>query len=214
ETPGAIPDTVNGAKKIREIYFKANADYSGRFTVPVLWDKKLNTIVNNESSEIIRMFNTAFDEWSTVPGVSFYPDDLAAEIDAMNDSVYDTINNGVYKTGFATAQEPYEKHHAALFASLDRIEELLGKNTYLVGGRLTEADIRLFTTIVRFDPVYHSHFKCSQGTITHNYPNILRWLRMVYQIPKVAETVNMEHIKKHYYMSHVQINPTQVVPVW
>lgn len=214
ECPGAIPDDVNGAKLIREVYFKAEEGYQGRFTVPVLWDKKNGTIVNNESSEIIRMLNSSFDEFSSAPGTTYYPDDLREEIDAVNEWVYNDINNGVYKAGFATSQDAYERAATQLFKSLDRVEDILSRNAFLVGNRFTEADIRLFTTIVRFDPVYHGHFKCNLKSMTHNYPSILRWARRVYQMPKVAETVNMEHIKKHYYMSHVQINPTQVVPLY
>ncbi|KAJ3083839.1 hypothetical protein HK102_000856 [Quaeritorhiza haematococci] len=160
------------------------------------------------------MLNTAFDEWSSAPGLTFYPEDLRPQIDEINEWIYDTINNGVYKAGFATSQEAYSKACTALFKSLARVEKILSENEFLVGGRFTEADIRLFTTIVRFDPVYHTHFKCSSGTIAHDYPNILRWLRQIYQMPKIAETVDMEHIKKHYYMSHTQINPFQIVPLW
>ncbi|KAF9340265.1 S-glutathionyl-(chloro)hydroquinone reductase [Linnemannia elongata] len=191
-------DSLYGAKFIREIYFKAQPDYAGRFTVPVLWDKKTQTIVNNESSEIIRMLNTAFD--------------TLTEIDAINEWIYDTVNNGVYKSGFATTQTAYENNVYPLFKSLDRIEDILSKADYLVGNTLTEADLRLWTTIVRFDPVYHGHFKCNIKGIEKDYPNILKWTRRIYQMPKVAETVNMEHIKKHYYQSHLQINPTGVVP--
>eukprot|EP00842_Homolaphlyctis_polyrhiza_P000270 jgi/Hompol1/1243/HPOL_003111-RA len=214
KTPGSIPDTVNGFSYLNELYFAADENYGGRFTVPVLWDKKLKTIVNNESSEIIRILNTAFDAWSSAPGVTYYPEDLRPQIDEINAWIYDTINNGVYKCGFATTQEAYDVNVKALFESLHRVERILADNEFLVGGRFTEADIRLFTTIVRFDPVYHTHFKCTAGTITHDFPNILRWLRQVYQIPKVAGTVDIEHIKKHYYVSHVKINPTQIVPVW
>ncbi|KXN74670.1 glutathione S-transferase omega-like 2 [Conidiobolus coronatus NRRL 28638] len=215
ETPGSIPDTVNNAQYIREVYFKAEPEYNARFTVPVLWDKKLNTIVNNESSEIIRMFNNAFDSIlpKEVQGVDFYPQELRSEIDQINEWIYNDINNGVYKSGFATTQEAYENNVYPLFKSLDRVEDILSKNKYLVGGKLTEADIRLWTTIVRFDPVYHGHFKCNLKSITHDYPHILNWARRIYQLPNIAETVNMEHIKKHYYMSHKQINPTQVVPI-
>ncbi|KAJ3039398.1 S-glutathionyl-(chloro)hydroquinone reductase [Rhizophlyctis rosea] len=213
ECPGAIPDTVNNAQFIRELYFKANPDYEGRFTVPVLWDKKQNTIVNNESSEIIRMFNSAFDAFSSAPGVTYYPEDLRAEIDAINEWIYNDINNGVYKSGFATTQEAYEKNVKQLFVSLHRVDDILAKNEWLVGGKFTEADIRLFTTIVRFDPVYFGHFKCNLGSIAYDFPNILRWARQVYQIGGIKDTINMEHIKRHYYMSHIQINPTQVVPL-
>ncbi|KAG0316669.1 S-glutathionyl-(chloro)hydroquinone reductase [Linnemannia gamsii] len=207
-------DSLYGAKFIREIYFKAQPDYAGRFTVPVLWDKKTETIVNNESSEIIRMLNTAFDK--LVPskaGINYYPQALRPEIDAINEWIYDTVNNGVYKSGFATTQTAYENNVYPLFQSLDRIEEILSKSNYLVGNTLTEADLRLWTTIVRFDPVYHGHFKCNIKGIEKDYPHILKWTRRIYQLPKVAETVNMEHIKKHYYQSHLQINPTGVVPV-
>ncbi|KAJ2369805.1 S-glutathionyl-(chloro)hydroquinone reductase [Coemansia sp. RSA 2611] len=215
EVPGATLDDINGAKYIRELYFKAEPNYSARFTVPVLWDKKQNTIVSNESSEIIRMFNTAFDELVAPEyrGITFYPDELKEKIDDINGWIYDTVNNGVYKAGFASAQSAYEENCRALFESLERIEGILSSNEFLLGTRLTEADLRLFTTILRFDPVYHGHFKCNLKQIATGYPNILRWMREVYQLPGIKETVNMEHIKKHYYMSHVQINPTQVVPL-
>jgi len=207
-------DSLYGSKSIHDIYHKADPKYSGRFTVPVLWDKKLETIVNNESSEIIRIFNTAFNK--LVPkaaGVDFYPKKLQPEIDEVNTWVYDTINNGVYKSGFATTQEAYEANVFPLFKSLDRVEEMLSKSDYLVGNTLTEADVRLWTTIIRFDPVYVGHFKCNLKSIEKDYPNILQWARRIYQMPKIAETVNMEHIKWHYYHSHRQINPTGIVPV-
>ncbi|KAJ2263371.1 S-glutathionyl-(chloro)hydroquinone reductase [Coemansia sp. RSA 376] len=215
DVPGATLDDVNGAKYVREVYFKAEPEYSARFTVPILWDKKKQTIVNNESSEIIRMFNSAFDELLAPEyrGITFYPEELRPQIDEINEWIYDTVNNGVYKSGFATAQAAYEKNCRALFQSLERIEEILSKNEFLLGKRLTEADLRLFTTIVRFDPVYHGHFKCNLKQIATGYPNIMRWTREIYQLPGIKETVNMEHIKKHYYMSHTQINPTQVVPL-
>ncbi|KAI7883730.1 hypothetical protein K492DRAFT_47285 [Lichtheimia hyalospora FSU 10163] len=214
ECPGAIPDNVNNAQYLKELYFKVDPEYSGRFTVPVLWDKKTGTIVNNESSEIIRMFNTAFN--SLLPDekkkINYYPESLQKDIDELNDWVYDTVNNGVYKSGFATTQQAYENHVYPLFESLDRIEKILSESDYLVNNTFTEADIRLFTTIVRFDPVYHGHFKCNIKSIEKDYPHILRWTRRIYQMPGIAGTVNMDHIKKHYYMSHRQINPTQVVP--
>jgi len=215
ETPGSIPDTVNGFNYLSELYFKADPEYSGRYTVPVLWDKKLQTIVNNESSEIIRMFNAEFDDFTepSTRGVTYYPKELRKEIDELNTWIYDTVNNGVYKSGFATTQQSYERNCKALFESLDRIERILSDNEYLVGSRFTEADIRLFTTIVRFEPVYHGHFKCNIRSIGTDYPSILRWLRQVYQIPKIGDTVNLDHIKKHYYMSHKQINPTGIVPL-
>ncbi|RUS31609.1 hypothetical protein BC938DRAFT_477454 [Jimgerdemannia flammicorona] len=191
----------------------SDPEYSGRFTVPVLWDKKHSTIVNNESSEIIRMFNTVFDD--VVPqtrGLTYYPEHLRPEIDSINEWIYDTVNNGVYKCGFATTQAAYEKNVVPLFKSLDRLEEILSKNEFLVANTFTEADIRLWTTIVRFDPVYHGHFKCNVKSIEKDYPNILRWARQIYQMPHVAGTFNLTHIKRHYYMSHRQVNPTQVVP--
>ncbi|CAG8459202.1 7347_t:CDS:10 [Ambispora gerdemannii] len=217
QTPGAIPDTVNNAQYLRELYFKAEPEYGGRFTVPTLWDKKLGTIVNNESSEIIRMFNEVFDDYlpDATKGITYYPEHLRAEIDAINEWVYDTVNNGVYKAGFATTQQActYEQNAHKIFESLDRLEDILSTNEFLVGGVLTEADIRLWTTIIRFDPVYHGHFKANLKSIEKDYPNLLRWARQIYQIPKIADTVNMHHIKNHYYQSHKQINPTGVVPI-
>ncbi|KAJ2295788.1 S-glutathionyl-(chloro)hydroquinone reductase [Coemansia sp. RSA 353] len=161
------------------------------------------------------MLNTAFDEIiePEYRGINFYPEELKEQIDDINSWIYDTVNNGVYKSGFATAQSAYEQNCRALFESLERIEGILASNEFLLGSRLTEADLRLFTTIVRFDPVYHGHFKCNIKQIATDYPNILRWTREIYQLPGIKETVNMEHIKKHYYMSHTQINPTQVVPL-
>ncbi|KAJ3170974.1 S-glutathionyl-(chloro)hydroquinone reductase [Geranomyces variabilis] len=213
-TPGVIPDTVNNALYLSEIYYKANPQYEGRFTVPVLWDKQEQTIVNNESSEVIRMLNTSFDQWSSAPHITYYPDNLVKEIDSLNEWIYDEINNGVYKAGFATSQEAYETNYEKVFSGLAKVEKILSNKKWLCGDTLTEADVRLWTTIVRFDPVYHTHFKCSGGTIAHDYPNILRWTRQFYALPKIAETVNMSHIKQHYYRSHIQINPTAIVPVW
>jgi len=216
ECPGAIPDFVNNAEYLSDIYYKADAGYTARFTVPVLWDKKLNTIVSNESAEIIRMFNREFNDLieEEYKKIDLYPAELQHEIDETNSWVYDTINNGVYKAGFATKQEPYEKACRDVFTSLDRVESILSSSNYLVGSQLTEADVRLFTTIVRFDPVYHGHFKCNLGTISANYPSILKWLRRIYKIPLISKTVNMVHIKHHYYESHKQINPTGVVALW
>jgi putative glutathione S-transferase len=215
ECPGAIPDTVNESSYIRDLYFKVNPNYEGRFTVPVLWDKKLQTIVNNESSEIIRMFNTAFNSFLSKEQaeLNYYPESLQKEIDETNEWIYDTVNNGVYKSGFATTQQAYENNVYNVFKSLDRIEKMLDGHKYLVQDTFTEADIRLFTTIVRFDPVYHGHFKCNLKSIGHDYPNILEWTRRIYQKPGVKDTVNMDHIKGHYYKSHRQINPTQIVPI-
>ncbi len=215
ELPGAIPDSVNNTHYLHEVYTLADPEYTGRVTVPVLWDKRQGTIVSNESSEIIRMFNTAFDTLGGGignPAVDFYPPALREEIDEINAVVYDTVNNGVYKCGFATTQEAYEEAFDALFKTLDMLEDRLSQQRYLVGDRLTEADWRLFTTLVRFDPVYVGHFKCNLRRIV-DYPNLSNYLRELYQVPGVAETVNMDHIKKHYYGSHETVNPTRIVPV-
>jgi len=194
-----------------ELYRKAAPDYSGRVTVPVLWDKKTNGIVNNESSEIIRMLNSQFNAFGDET-VDFYPEGLRSEIDAINADVYNHINNGVYKTGFATTQEAYEEAYGALFGALDGIEKRLSRQRFLVANTLTEADWRLFTTLVRFDAVYVGHFKCNRNRIA-DYPNLSAYLRDLYQVPGVAETVNMENIKTHYYASHRSINPTGIVPM-
>jgi putative glutathione S-transferase len=209
--PGAIPDEVNGKQRLYEIYLLAEPGYTGRVTVPVLWDKEKKTIVNNESSEIIRMFNSAFDQF-TGACEDYYPRELRGEIDAINDLVYKQINNGVYRAGFATTQEAYEEAFRDLFAALDEVERRLSRQRYLAGSRLTEADWRLFTTLVRFDPVYVGHFKCNLRRIA-DYPNLSNYLRELYQTPGVADTVNMDHIKRHYYMSMTAINPTRIVPL-
>ncbi|KAJ3093818.1 S-glutathionyl-(chloro)hydroquinone reductase [Physocladia obscura] len=216
KTPGTIPDTINNARFIKEIYYKANKDFVGRFTVPVLWDKKEQTIVNNESSEIIRMLNNEFNAFSDNVKLDLYPTLLRPEIDSINEWIYDQINNGVYKTGFATTQEAYEKNVKVLFDGLDRVETQFatGNKRYLVGNQFTEADVRLFTTIVRFDPIYHGHFKCNIKTISHDYPHILKWLRRIYQHPKVSATVNWTHIKGGYYGSQLNINPTAIIAAW
>ncbi|PSJ53679.1 glutathione S-transferase family protein [Pseudaminobacter soli (ex Li et al. 2025)] len=208
---GATGDTLYGLDYLHQIYTKADPHYSGRVTVPVLWDKKEQTIVSNESSEIIRMLNSAFDEWGDA-SVDFYPQALRQEIDAVNDMVYPSINNGVYRAGFATTQAAYEEAFKELFGALDSLEDRLSRQRYLLGDRLTEADWRLFTTLVRFDPVYVGHFKCNLRRIA-DYPNLSNYLRELYQMPGVAGTVNMLHIKSHYYGSHVTINPTRIVPV-
>jgi putative glutathione S-transferase len=208
--PGVVPDSVNGAAKLHEIYTKAKPDYTGRVTVPVLWDKRRETIVSNESAEIIRMFNFAFDKL-TGATADFYPDHLRKEIDTVNDAVYDKVNNGVYKCGFATEQKPYEEAFDALFATLDDLEERLARQRYLLGDRLTEADWRLFTTLLRFDPVYHGHFKCNLRRLV-DYPNLWNYTRDLYQVPGVAGTVNLHHIKHHYYESHPTVNPSGIVP--
>ena len=210
ERKGCVPDTVNGARFMYEIYTKAKPDYSGRVTVPVLWDRQNATIVNNESSEIIRMLNSAFDRWGDA-SLDFYPAALRGEIDAVNALIYDRVNNGVYKCGFATTQEAYNEAFDALFGALDELEARLARQRYLVGSRLTEADWRLFTTLVRFDAVYHGHFKCNRQRIA-DYPALSNYMRDLYQVPGVAETVNFHHIKGHYYESHRTINPTGIVP--
>jgi len=208
--PGAIADEMHGAKRLHEVYTAAKPDYTGRVTVPVLWDKRTGTIVNNESAEIIRMFNSAFDAWGDA-SLDFYPAALRGEIDALNAEIYDTVNNGVYKAGFATEQAPYEAAFDALFDTLDGLEKRLSTRRYLTGDAITEADWRLFTTLVRFDAVYYGHFKCNRRRIA-DYPNLWGYLRDLYAVPGVAATVNMHHIKTHYYASHKTINPTGIVP--
>ncbi|MCT0248304.1 glutathione S-transferase family protein [Synechococcus sp. CS-205] len=207
---GVIADPIHHAAVLHTIYTNSDSSYSGRVTVPVLWDKETGQIVNNESSEIIRMFNSAFDGLSAAPG-DYYPEDLWDEIDQLNQLIYDTVNNGVYRCGFATSQEAYDEAIQPLFATLDLLEQRLADQPYLLGGRLTEADWRLFTTLVRFDPVYVGHFKCNLRRIV-DYPNLWRYVRELYRFPGVAETVNMQHIKGHYYQSHPTINPSGVVP--
>jgi len=209
--PGATLDTVNGKSTLAEIYLLTNSRYSGRVTVPVLWDKKRRTIVNNESSEIIRMLNSAFDAFTDVH-TDYYPAELRAEIDRINDIVYPNVNNGVYRAGFATTQAAYEEAARVLFATLDQLEERLSRQRYLVGRQITEADWRLFTTLVRFDAVYYSHFKCNLRRIT-DYQNLWNYLRELYQVPGIADTVSLDHIKRHYYGSHRNINPTGIVPI-
>ena len=208
---GVIADPLNHASNAYEIYIAAKQDYTGRVTVPILWDKKTSTIVSNESSEIIRMFNSAFDEVGAVAG-DFLPNELLTEIDEINAFVYSAINNGVYKAGFATTQEAYEEAVTALFDALDTLEVRLSGQRYLVGNTITEADWRLFTTLVRFDAVYVGHFKCNLHRIV-DYPNLWGYLRDLYQVPGIAETVNMTHIKQHYYTSHANINPTRIIPM-
>ena len=211
EGEGVIGDPIFKARYLHEVYTAVKPDYTGRVTVPVLFDKKTKTIVNNESSEIIRMLNTAFDDLGAKPG-NYVPDQWLEEIDTVNDFVYHRINNGVYKAGFATKQEVYEEEVAALFEALDQMEERLAGQDYLVGNRLTEADIRLFTTLVRFDAVYFGHFKCNLKPLTA-YPNLWAYTKRIYQLPGMAQTVNFDHIKRHYYGSHKTINPTGVIPM-
>lgn len=207
---GVVADPLNNADYMHQIYTANDPNYSGRVTVPVLWDKKQARIVNNESAEIIRMLNTAFDGIGAKPG-DYYPQALRTQIDEINAQVYDRINNGVYKAGFATTTEAYEQAFWPLFDMLDELEHRLSNQRYLLGSTLTEADWRLFTTLIRFDPVYHGHFKCNLRQIA-DYPHLSAYVRELYQWPGVAATVNMQHIKDHYYRSHATINPTGIVP--
>jgi glutathionyl-hydroquinone reductase len=209
--PGVVPDPVHGARFLHQVYTANDPRYSGHVTVPVLWDKKTGTIVNNESADILRMMNSAWDGQGARAG-DYYPAELREEIDAINTRVYGTVNNGVYRAGFATTQQAYEEGVRPLFESLDWLEGILAKQRYLCGARLTEADIRLFTTLLRFDAVYHGHFKCNLRRVA-DYPNLTGFVRELYQLPGVAETVSFDHIKRHYYESHVTINPTGIVPV-
>lgn len=207
---GSSGDTLNGVEFHRELYMLTDAKFTGRVTVPALWDDHQKRIINNESADLLRIFNSAFDAL-TGNRLDFYPADLREAIDQMNADVYEHINNGVYKAGFATEQGVYETHVMALFDALERMEARLDAQRYLTGEWLTEADIRLFTTLVRFDAVYHGHFKCNLRRI-EDYPNLSNYLRELYQWPGVAETVNMEHIQRHYYLSHPTINPNGIVP--
>ena len=208
--PGSTEDTVNQAKTMEAIYKIARSDYEGIVTVPVLWDKKQNTIVNNESSEIIRMLNSAFNEWGDET-VDYYPQALRTEIDKINSSIYENINNGVYRVGFAKTQEAYNAAFDKLFFALDELEIHLSNKRYLLGEQITEADWRLFPTLLRFDSVYVGHFKCNKKQLKE-YPNLWAYTRELYQYPGISETVNMDHIKYHYYASHTSINPTAIVP--
>ena len=208
---GATGDTLFGTDFARDIYIKAQPDVTTRVTVPILWDKKRATIVSNESSEIIRMFNSAFNE-VTGDQQDFYPEALRSQIDEINKRVYDEINNGVYKSGFATTQKAYDSAVHTLFEALDWVEDILSKSRYLTGDQVTEADWRLLTTLVRFDPVYHLHFKCNRKRLV-DYPNLWAYTRELYQVPGVAETVGMEHIVRHYHYSHDTINPNRILPI-
>jgi putative glutathione S-transferase len=210
-TEGVVPDPVNHARYLHQVYTAADPGYSGRVTVPILWDRKTNVIVSNESSEIIRMLNSAFDEIGAKPG-DYYPQALRADIDEINERIYSNVNNGVYKSGFATTQEAYEEAVYPLFETLDWLEQRLSGQRYLLGDVLTEADWRLFTTLIRFDPVYVGHFKCNIRRL-EDYPNLWAYTRELYQYENVADTINMHHIKHHYYVSHTTINPSGVVPV-
>ncbi|KAF8903362.1 glutathione S-transferase [Gymnopilus junonius] len=214
--PGAEEDPLYKAEHIKDLYLRADPNYEGRFTVPVLWDKKLQTIVNNESSEIIRIFNSAFDEFLPVEkaALDFYPKELRAEIDNLNEWIFTGINQGVYRTGFATTQQAYSKAVVEVFDALDRVEKLLTGKDYLVGDRLTEADVRLFVTAIRFDPVYFGHFKCNFRTIRDGYPTIHKWMRKLYwNNPAFKNTTDFDHIKTNYYWSQSGVNPTRIIPV-
>ena len=211
EGAGVIADPIANASYLYEVYVAAKPDYTGRVTVPILWDKKTNPIVSNESSEIIRMLNSAFDE-AGATDVNFLPKALLAEIDTINEFVYSAVNNGVYKAGFATTEAAYKEAVVTLFDALDTLEARLAEQRYLLGDTITEADWRLFTTLVRFDAVYVGHFKCNIRRIV-DYPNLWGYLRDLYQVPGIAETVSIEHIKAHYYTSHANINPTRIIPV-
>jgi putative glutathione S-transferase len=207
---GTDMDKLNGHDYLYQLYTHCQPDYSGRVTVPVLWDKQSQTIVNNESADIIRMLNSAFDK-ITEADDDYYPTALRPEIDAINDFVYDNINDGVYRCGFATEQKAYEEAFDNLFGALDEMEQRLSHQPYLVGTQITEADWRLFTTLIRFDAVYYSHFKCNQHRIS-DYENLGNYLRELYQHPGIKETVDIEQIKQHYYYSQITVNPTQIVP--
>lgn len=207
---GATEDHINHAHYLYENYLKVDPDFDGRVTVPVLWDKKKQTIVNNESSEIIRMLNSAFDDFANT-AVDFYPEALRSEIDEINESIYNNVNNGVYRCGFAKTQEAYNKAYDRLFNAMDELENRLSKQRYLVGNQITEADWRLFTTLIRFDAVYYNHFKTNKKRLM-DYLNLWDYTRELYQVPGIAETVNMDHIKYHYFASHRSINPTGIVP--
>ena len=210
EYPGATEDHINNSNYLYENYLMADSQFNGLVTVPVLWDKQRQTIVNNESSEIIRMLNSAFDDYGN-PDVDFYPKSLRAEIEEINDVIYNNVNNGVYRAGFAETQEAYDSAFYHLFNTMDELEGRLSKRRYLVGNQLTEADWRLFTTLIRFDAVYYNHFKINKKRLM-DYSNLWAYTRELYQVPGVAETVNMDHIKYHYFASHRSINPTGIVP--
>ena len=209
EVPGTIPDTVNGARHLHDVYALADPHYTGRASTPVLWDKERGTIVNNESREILRMLDTGFEEF-VQNDVNLCPDDLREDIDATIDAIYDPVNNGVYRAGFATTQAAYDEAVTEVFEALDHWEEVLSRRRYLCGDRLTEADVCMFVTLVRFDPAYHYHFKCNLWRL-RDYPNLWGYTRDVYQYPGVAETVNLEHIKRHY-ATHPNLNLAPIVP--
>ncbi|MBN3081960.1 glutathione S-transferase family protein [Pectobacterium polaris] len=205
----ATGDSLYQHEFLYQLYLHAMPDYSGRVTVPVLWDTEQHTIVSNESADIIRMLNSAFDDVGATAG-DYYPEALRAQIDELNGWIYDKVNNGVYKAGFATSQSAYDESATAVFAALSDLESILAKQRYLTGEQLTEADLRLWTTLIRFDPVYHTHFKCDKYRLS-DYPNLFGFLRDIYQMPGIADTVDMAHIRHHYYRSHGTINPHGVI---
>jgi putative glutathione S-transferase len=209
---GVVPDPVIGADYLHQVYKHADANFSGRITVPVLWDLQRNTVVSNESSEIIRMLNSAFNEFAKYPQLDFHPEALRSEIDPINERIYRTLNNGVYRSGFARSQEVYDAAVTELFDTLDWLEDHLSTQRYLAGGQQTEADWRLFTTLLRFDPVYYGHFKCNIRRLV-DYPNLWNYTRDLYQTPGVTSTIDHGHIQRHYYASHESINPTRIVPL-
>ncbi len=210
ENADCIPDVVNNKDYLHEVYTLADPQYTGRVSVPVLWDKKTYTIVNNESSEIIRMFNSEFNDF-TEKSPDYYPERLRAEIDKMNDFVYDNINNGVYKCGFATTQSAYDAAYDALFSAIEYLDDHFSNNNFLIGDQITEADWRLFTTLIRFDAVYYVLYKCNKNRLI-DYENLHNYILRLFEIPGIADTVNFDHIKRHYYISQVNLNPTQIVP--
>eukprot|EP01025_Chloroclados_australasicus_P017561 TRINITY_DN1895_c1_g1_i1.p1 TRINITY_DN1895_c1_g1~~TRINITY_DN1895_c1_g1_i1.p1 ORF type:complete len:373 (-),score=30.90 TRINITY_DN1895_c1_g1_i1:239-1357(-) len=207
---GCVPDTINGASFVRDLYEKAN-DVGGKYSVPLLWDKKENTIVNNESSELIRMFNSEFNQICKKPELDLYPEELRDKIEEINSWVYPAINNGVYRCGFATSQEAYNTAFEQLFEALDKVEDILSKSRYICGDKLSEADIRLFVTLIRFDPVYVVYFKTNKQFICQ-YPNMREYVKEIYQIPEIRKSVNMEHIKTHYFTSHPKLNYYAIIP--
>ncbi|XP_037043003.1 glutathione S-transferase omega-like 2 [Bradysia coprophila] len=213
EDPACIPDTVNQFRYVKELYFQSDPEYSGRFTVPILYDTKTKQIVNNESSEIIRIFNAEFNEFAKHPGLDLYPERLRKEIDELNDFIYFGFNNGVYKAGFALTQDAHETNSKLVYETLIKLEEILAKGPFVLGETFTETDIRLFTSAIRQDPVYFGHFKCNLVAVK-DLPNLSKWLKMIYEKDGIGDTVDMGHIKKHYYMSHRHINPTAIVPMY
>jgi putative glutathione S-transferase len=211
DVPGASPDPVNGFRYLADAYLATRPDYEGRVSVPVLWDRRHGRIVNNESADIMLMLNSAFAAFAPESD-DYYPEELRPEIDRVNERVYATVNDGVYRCGFAGSQEAYEEAFLRLFATLDWLEELLAERRFLAGDRITVADWRLFTTLVRFDAVYHTHFKCNRRRIV-DYPRLWRLTRTLYAVPGVAETVDMDQIKRHYYLTHASLNPRRIVPL-